>query len=232
MWRRRTLDTKQLRDHLDHTIDAIRRHRARIRPTSPGYSDTPTFGGFGPKSPCNDAMIDLADAEAAHLGNVASTCIRRGTIPPVSLRPLWFTNRGKCIGLRIIGHDDDEFDIDGNHTGPDYLEPLYPIVQHLKAYAGEVVETEGVGWLLHEWGTTRDVYHEIYPVEAPEWLTLDEAARRVGRSKFTVRDWRYQGVVRCLKDGGPILYHADDLALISGIKSENMHRGTLTKRVV
>lgn len=232
MWRRRTLDAQQLRRHLDGTIDAIRRHRSRIQRGGIGYTDTPTFGGFGPKSPCNDGAMDLADSEAASLGNIALTCMRRGTIPPVSLRPLWFTNRGKCIGLRIIGHDEDEFDMWGNHTGADYLDPLFPIVSHLKAYAGEVLETEGIEWLLYEWQHTRDLYHEMYPAEAPEWLTLDEAASKVGRSKRTVSDWRYQGMVRCLKDGGPVLYHSDDLTLIAGIKSENMYRGTLTKPVV
>lgn len=157
-------------------------------------------------------MIDLADAEAAHLGNVARTCIRRGTIPPVSLRPLWFTNRGKCIGLRIIGHDDDEFDIDGNHTGPDYLDPLYPIVQHLKAYAGEVVETEGVGWLLYEWETTRDVYHEMYPVEAVEWVELRKAMEVSGRTRRTVQTWATTGWIREIKNPGhPTLYALEDL---------------------
>lgn len=161
-------------------------------------------------------MIDLADAEAAHLGNIASTCIRRGAIPPVSLRPLWFTNRGKCIGLRIIGHDDDEFDIDGNHTGPDYLEPLYPIVQHLKAYAGEVVETEGVAWLLYEWETTRDIYYEMYPVEDPGWITLSEAMALSGRSEKTVNDWRRSGWVSVLSEKGQdTLYSREGIELVS-----------------
>lgn len=172
-------------------------------------------------------MIDLADAEAAHLGNVARTCIRRGTIPPVSLRPLWFTNRGKCIGLRIIGHDDDEFDIDGNHTGPDYLEPLYPIVQHLKAYAGEVVETDGVGWLLYEWETTRDVYHEMYPIEDPDWVTAEQGARMVGRSAKTLNDWRREGFVEVLDDGlGETLYSLSGLkATVAAMKSNETKGG-------
>ena len=161
-------------------------------------------------------MIDLADAEAAHLGNVARTCIRRGTIPPVSLRPLWFTNRGKCIGLRIIGHDDDEFDIDGNHTGPDYLEPLYPIVQHLKAYAGEVIETEGIAWLLYEWETTRDVYHEMYPIEDPGWITLSEATSLSGRSEKTINDWRRSGWISVLSEKGQdTLYSREGIELVS-----------------
>ena len=178
-------------------------------------------------------MIDLADAEAAHLGNIASTCIRRGAIPPVSLRPLWFTNRGKCIGMRIIGHDDDEFDIDGNHTGPDYLEPLYPIVQHLKAYAGEVVETEGVEWLLYEWETTRELYYEMYPVEGDEWVGELEAMEVTGRSARTLRRWREAGHVRVLRDGGPLQFNSADLLLMCRIKAENERRGkTLGQSVV
>ena len=161
-------------------------------------------------------MIDLADAEAAHLGNVASACIRRGAIPPVSLRPLWFTNRGKCIGLRIIGHDEDEFDLDGNHTGPDYLDPLRPIVQHLKAYAGEVIETEGVGWLLYEWETTRDVYHEMYPIEDPGWITLSEATSLSGRSEKTINDWRRSGWISVLSEKGQdTLYSREGIELVS-----------------
>ena len=157
-------------------------------------------------------MIDLADAEAAHLGDIASTCIRRGAIPPISLRPLWFTNRGKCIGLRIIGHDEDEFDLDGNHTGTDYLEPLYPIVQHLKAYAGEVVETEGVEWLLYEWETTRELYYEMYPVESTEWGTMSKAVEMTGRSKSTIYAWSSQGWARkIVTQGHETLYCLDDL---------------------
>ena len=175
-------------------------------------------------------MIDLADAEAAHLGNVANTCIRRGAIPPVSLRPLWFTNRGKCIGLRIIGHDEDEFDLDGNHTGPDYLDPLRPIVQHLKAYAGEVVEAEGVGWLLYEWETVRDVYYEMYPLEdsrrepqnaGQEWVTIEEAMSALGRSKSTVYSWARKGWCRKIEqEDMPTLFNLFDLiSLKANIKS-------------
>jgi hypothetical protein len=177
-------------------------------------------------------MMDLADTEAACLGNIALTCMRRGTIPPVSLRPLWFTNRGKCIGLRLIGHDEDEFDLFGNHTGEDYLAPLFPIVSRLKAYAAEVVETEGVEWLLYEWEHVRDLYHEMYPTEAPEWGSAEEAAKLCGRSVYTIRDWRYQGVIRCLTEGGPIQYCLDDVMKMAKIKTENMHRGTLTKPVL
>ena len=172
-------------------------------------------------------MIDLADAEAAHLGNIASTCIRRGAIPPVSLRPLWFTNRGKCIGLRIIGHDDDEFDLNGEHDGTDYLDPLFPIVQHLKAYAGEVVETEGVEWLLYEWQHTRDIYHEMYPAEDPDWATAEQGARIVGRSVKTLNDWRREGFVEVLDDGlGETLYSLSGLqAAVEAMKNNEKKGG-------
>lgn len=166
-------------------------------------------------------MIDLADAEAACLGNIARTCIHRGTIPPVNLRPLWFTNRGRCVGLRIIGHDEDEFDLDGSHTGADYLAPLRPIVQHLKAYAGEVAETPGMAWALYEWETIRDVYYEMYPSENhapiksdPEsgWLTLEESVVLLGRRKSTIYSWASQGWVRTSKaEGNPTLYNAYDM---------------------
>lgn len=233
MWRRRTLDAQQLRRHLDGTIDAIRRHRSRIQRGGIGYTDTPTFGGFGPKSPCNDGAMDLADSEAASLGNIALTCMRRGTIPPVGLRPLWFTNRGKCIGLRIIGHDEDEFDMWGNHTGADYLDPLFPIVSHLKAYAGEVLETEGIEWLLYEWAHTRDIYHEMYPAEGNEWVGEREAMEVTGRSARTLRRWRESGNVRVLHDGGPLQFNSEDLLLMCRIKAENEQRGkTLGQPVV
>lgn len=172
-------------------------------------------------------MIDLADAEAAHLGNVASTCIRRGAIPPVSLRPLWFTNRGKCIGLRIIGHDEDEFDLNGNHTGPDYLDPLRPIVQHLKAYAGEVVETEGVGWLLYEWEHTRDIFYVLYPDEEgkDEWLTLESASREAGKTTRTIRRWMEVGSVRHIGVGADLLIYRKDLEMMMQIVKDNLKRG-------
>lgn len=160
--------------------------------------------------------MDLADSEAASLGNIALTCMSRGTIPPVSLRPLWFTSRGKCIGLRIIGHDEDEFDMWGNHTGADYLAPLFPIVSHLKAYAGEVLETEGIEWLLYEWQHTRDLYHEMYPIEDPGWITLSEATSLSGRSEKTINDWRRSGWVSVLSEKGQdTLYSREGIELVS-----------------
>lgn len=174
--------------------------------------------------------MDLADSEAASLGNIARTCMRRGAIPPVSLRPLWFTDRGKCIGLRIIGHDEDEFDMWGNHTGADYLDPLFPIVSHLKAYAGEVLETEGVEWLLYEWQHTRDLYYEMYPLEdsrgetpndGQEWVTIEEAMSALGRSKSTVYSWARKGWCRKIEqEDMPTLFNLFDLiSLKANIKS-------------
>lgn len=172
-------------------------------------------------------MIDLSDQEAAHLGDVARSCIRRGTIPPVSLRSLWFTNRGKCIGLRIIGCDEDEFDLNGDHDGTDYLGPLFPIVQHLKAYAGEVIETPGIQWLLYEWEHTRDIFYALYPDEEgkDEWMTLESAALEAGKTTRTIRRWMKEGTLRHIGEGSDLLLCRKDLELMMQIVKDNLKRG-------
>lgn len=100
----------------------------------------------------------------------------------------------------------------GNHTGADYLDPLFPIVSHLKAYAGEVLETEGIEWLLYEWEHTRDLYHEMYPVENTEWGDIGEAMSASGRGKSTIYSWASKGWLRKnVADGHATLYCLDDV---------------------
>ena len=52
-----------------------------MQPGGVGYNDTPTFGGFSPKSPCSDHAMELGDMEAAFVGNLARYCMAIGTIP-------------------------------------------------------------------------------------------------------------------------------------------------------
>ena len=100
-------DAQELTEHLQLSCAMIRRHRSRMIPGGIGYSDNPTFGGFGPKSPCNESAMEMGDMEAAFVGNLARYCIARGSIPAIPLKGFWWVN-GVCRGVGGSGMDEDE----------------------------------------------------------------------------------------------------------------------------
>lgn len=189
-----------------------------------GYSDTPTFGGFGSKSPCSEHAMELGDLEAAFLGNIAHYCIKLGTIPPISLKPFWFI-RGNCRGLRALGHDDDELDLHGEHTGYDYLASLYPIIDHLVKYAPFILGTEGIEELLEAGRETRWYSKKMFPEEATEWVSQTWAINNIGRTDRTLREWRKSGVVAFIATEEGIMYKKEDLLLMKQIREGNQKRG-------
>lgn len=225
------IDAQQLTEHIKQTPTYIRRHRGRMIPGGIGYSDTPAFGGFGSKSPCSDHAMELADMEAAFLGNLAHYCIQIGTVPPVSLKPFWFVN-GTCLGLRALGHDEDEINIWGEHTGYDYLAPLYPIVDHLVRYVPFILGTEGVEELLEAGQETRWYSKKMFPEEEDDWIDEPTAMELVGRTVQTLREWRRSGTVRFIKDKQSILYKKDDLQLMAEIREGNRMRNHLMREPI
>lgn len=53
------------------------------------------------------------------------------------------------------------------------------------------------------------------PVHRPEWLTLAQAARRLGISQRDVQLWKQRGLVRLARDWrGRPLVHEDDVWLM------------------
>ena len=193
-----------------------------------GYSDTPTFGGFGPKSPCSEHAMELADTEAAFLGNVANYCIKLGTIPRISLRPFWFVN-GSCLGIRALGHDEDEIDLWGEHTGHDYLAPIYSVVDHLVQYAPFILGTEGIGELLKAGQETRWYSEKMFPQEEDQWVNIDQAKQITGRSEKTLHTWRRAGWVKTITSECGTLFSHDGLTTIlnamNGKRTANLPNG-------
>lgn len=193
----------------------IKRHRARMIPGGVGYSDTPTFGGFGPKSPCSDHAMELGDMEAAFVGNLARYCMHMGTLPPFSLRGLWWVN-GECKGLGVVDWDSD-------------VEPIIPLIHHMQHYAPFIVGTEGVEDMLQAGRETRWYSEKMFPRESNDWVDIDEACKITRRAKKTINDWRLNGWVETLDDRYGVMYSREGLETIlvsmNGKRTKNLPNG-------
>ena len=202
------MDTKALIEHLADTPSYIARHRELMTPGNLGYSGAPTSKGFGPKSPCNEHAMGLADLEAAFIGNLAKYCIAIGAIPPHSLKGLWFID-GECKGIHTYG-----------------LQTLPALIRHLIHWAPYIIGTEGVEELLKAGEETRWYSKRTLPNEQKEtWLTQKQAEEHTGRTRWTLWQWRTNGTVRHKKDQYGTIYPKQDLDLMMEIMRGNQIRG-------
>ena len=218
------MDLVQLDKHLRETCSLIYRHRGRIISGAPGYQDVVVFEGFGPQSPVNESAMEMADHEAAFIGNLARYCIAMGTVPPIPLKGFWWVN-GECKGMKCAMVE-DEFDLMGNFNGKDVLKPIRRVVDHLRAHAGNVLATEGVGELLEAGESVRRISLWLFPSEADEWLTEEQAVDYTGRTRQALYQWRKTGSVEFIKDESGIAYKKSDLDLRMEIVRGNMLRRT------
>ena len=175
-----------------------------MQPGGVGYSDTPTFGGFGPKSPCSDHAMELGDMEAAFVGNLARYCMALGTIPRHSLRGLWWVN-GECKGIST--HNEDAPTL-----------PIQGLINHLAYWAPYIIGTEGVEELLRAGEETRWYSKKMFPNENTEWVGIEEAERITGRARKTIQDWRREGWIETLDDNWGTMYARDGLEAIMEMK--------------
>lgn len=182
-----------------------------MAPGGVGYSDSPTFGGFGPKLPFSIHAMELGDLEAAFVGNLARYCMAMGTIPPYSLRGLWWVN-GECKGLAVMDWESD-------------VEPIQGLINHLIRYAPFIVGTEGVEDILENGRSTRWYGEKMFPNEAADWISESKAMEMLNVSLRTLQRWRESGSVRFIKNSGVIEYQRGDLELMKQIKLDNERRG-------
>ena len=174
-------------------------------PGGVGYSDTPSFGGFGPKSPCSDHAMELGDMEAAFVGNLARYCMALGTIPRHSLRGLWWVN-GECKGIST--HNEDAATL-----------PIQGLINHLAYWAPYIIGTEGVDELLRAGEETRQYSKGMFPQEDTRWVGIEEAQRITGRAKFTINQWRLKGWIEALDDNWGVMYSRPGLETIMEMKN-------------
>ena len=221
-------DAQGLTEHLQLSCAMIRRHRSRMIPGGIGYSDNPTFGGFGPKSPCNESAMEMGDMEAAFVGNLARYCIARGSIPAIPLKGFWWVN-GVCRGVGGSGMDEDEIGFfSGEFTGYDYLHKIRAVVNHLINHAEAVMQTSGVEDLLSAGEDTRWYSLKMFPMENPshesDWVTLEEAMELTGRTARTLINWSESGSVDRIGEGRDAIYSRADIEAHMKIVRENMMR--------
>ena len=183
-----------------------------MQPGGVGYSDTPSFGGFGPKSPCSDHAMELGDMEAAFVGNLARYCMALGTIPPHSLKGLWWVN-GECKGIST--HNEDA------HTLP-----IQGLINHLIYWAPYIIGTEGVDELLRAGEETRQYSKGMFPQEDTRWVGMEEAERITGRKARTIRLWKEKGWIETLDDNWGVMYSRNGLetvlAAMNGKRTSNL----------
>ena len=175
-----------------------------MHPGGVGYSDTPTFGGFSPKSPCSDHAMELGDMEAAFVGNLARYCMAIGTIPRHSLKGLWWVN-GECKG--ILTYDEDAATL-----------PIQGLINHLAYWAPYIVGTEGVDELLRAGEETRQYSKGMFPQEDTRWVGIEEAQKITGRKTRTIRLWKERGWIETLDDNWGVMYSRAGLETIMEMK--------------
>ncbi len=155
-----------------------------MNPTDYDYSaEEASFGGFGPKSPCNDNAIDLADDEALYVGSLAKYCMSVGSIPIRPLRGFWWVN-GRCRGLRGGGD----------------LTEFRKTIDHLIAHCEAVLNTEGVDDFLDEMQSIRQRGKDMFPNEDENWLTMEEACEFTGKDESCIYKWMKAGGIPTLDD--------------------------------
>ena len=176
-------DAQELDQHLKETEWFIEQHRAQAVATNTGYSDEePTFNGFGPKSPCNDNAIDMADEEAVAVEYLARYCIARGSIPAIPLKGFWWS-KTRCLGLKS-----------------DDLSGFRKVVGHLRRHVDAVFETEGIAEHLELMEGVRLYGKRMFPNEDTDWLTMEEAIEFTGKSQATIYEWLKAGGIPTLDD--------------------------------
>ena len=171
-----------------------------MQPGGVGYSDTPSFGGFSPKSPCSDHAMELGDMEAAFVGNLARYCMAIGTIPRHSLKGFWWVN-GECKGISTYNEDAATLPIQG-------------LINHLTYWAPYIIGTEGVDELLRAGEETRWYSKKMFPQEDNQWLTLEQACELTGRARKTIQDWKREGWLETLDDNWGVMYSRTGLETI------------------
>lgn len=167
--------------------------------------------------------MEMADMEAAFIGNLARYCMDMGSVP-LKARKGFYWVHGVCRGMKCAMIE-DEFDFHGNHTGEDVLAPIQDMVDHLRTHLGAVLDTEGVQDLLKAGQETRWYSLKAFPNEDDSWLTEEQAQHHTGLAERTLRLWRQEGVVEYLRDKNGILYRKVDLDMMMQVKRGNMLRG-------
>ena len=177
-------DAQELDQHLKETEWFIEQYRARMNPMDYDFSEEESeFGGFGPKSPCSDEMIDFADDEALLIGSLARYCMLMGSIPVRPLRAFWWVG-GRCRGLKSCGD----------------LTEFRKTVQHLRHHCEEVFNTEGAGEFFDAMDDARKIGKGLFPNEDTDWLTMEEAKEFTGKDESTIYKWLKAGGVPTLDD--------------------------------
>ena len=204
-------DAQELDQHLKETEWFIEQHRAQAVATNTGYSDEgPTFNGFGPKSPCNDNAIDMADEEALLIEYLARYCIARGSIPAIPLKGFWWS-KTRCLGLKS-----------GDLSG------FRKVIGHLRRHVDAVFETEGIAEHLELMNRARGYGKRMFPNEDTDWLTMEEAKEFTGKDESTIYKWLKAGGIPTLDDRWGLMiskvHLQTKMALIYGSKLSALSR--------
>ena len=126
------------------------------------------------------------------MGNLVDYCIAMGSIPQVRMGCFYRSETGEVKGIRPASAVEDGY-------GERYP-ALERVISHLRAYAGEVVSTEGVGILLAAGEHTRAWSRYYYDKPDKDYVTIKEAASEVGVVPRTIYRWIENGWIECIQD--------------------------------
>ena len=204
-------DAQELDQHLKETEWFIEQHRAQAVATNTGYSDEePTFNGFGPKSPCSDNALDMADEEAVAVEYLARYCIARGSIPAIPLKGFWWS-KTRCLGLKS-----------GDLSG------FRKVIGHLRRHVDAVFDTEGIAEHLQLMADLRKSSKRMFPNEDTDWLTMEEAIKFTDKDESTIYKWLKAGGIPTLDDRWGLMiskvHLQTKMALIYGSKLSALSR--------
>lgn len=152
---------------------------------------------WGPKVPYNENVLILADAIAATIGAYAQGLSLRlygnGNLP----RGFWIVN-GRILGMRTDG-----------------LQAVCRVTVWLEAHREDVLEDPEAGAFLDEMFRLRAKADQLLGLTAEHWLTVKEAAERVGRTPRTIESWWQKHDLDTVGEGDERLVNPVSLARVA-----------------
>lgn len=192
----------------DTALDLHTRARARIEPGGDTIGDgMPHAGGFGPKAPLSHPMLDLADSLTCTLHGLCEALWGAGTMPREHLPGLWARRDIGSFGRQVLG------DLSGGQ-GMKHVHAY--VTAHAHWIAGVPLVEDDLAAVEHV--VNRGL--KMFPREAPKWVTLEQACKLSGRSKWTIKDWRKHKWVDTIKDEYGVMYSRAGIIAVTNAMNE------------
>ena len=213
------IDAQELKELLRETPKYISLHRAQVEKGGQGFEDNPTFSGFGPRYPMRPNFLENADLEASWLGDLMKMAVKNGAAPPLRFEPMYLEEhknldhthsswwgrtfwwvKGRCKGLSGGRMEEPEYGFFGR-VSAGFGDDIQAIADHLSVWAPTVLRLERVDEVLERALKARKTSMRCFRNEAVDYIPLDVAAVKFGKSRRTLRNWVVTGTVSHIGEG-------------------------------